>query len=159
MESIGTSTSSSPGQSIGKLRRDDMEPGQKVSMDQYVVTQKGRTLVSTAKDNLKYNGGTIFVDHASGRIFNYNQISLRTGETLIGKRILEREADNIGFRVKGFLADNGIFTSAGFRAYMERKLQAINFYAVGAHHQNGIAERNIKTISCFEAGHMIHMMD
>ena len=38
MESIETSTSSSSGQSIGKLRRDDMVPGQKVSMDQYVVT-------------------------------------------------------------------------------------------------------------------------
>jgi hypothetical protein len=41
MESIGTGTSSSNSQVVGKLRRDDMEPGQRVSMDQYVVTQKG----------------------------------------------------------------------------------------------------------------------
>lgn len=156
MESIGTGTSTSSGLTRGKFRRDDMEPGKTVSMDQYIVTIKGRTLRTAAKENMKFNGGTIFVDHASGKIFNYNQISLRTGETLVGKRILEQEADKIGFKVKGFLANNGVFTSDEFRNDMQRKQQTINFSGVGAHHQNGIAERNIKTISYFARSQLIH---
>jgi hypothetical protein len=96
------------------------------------------------------------VDHASGKVFNHHQVSLRTGETLVGKRIVEKEAADFGFRVKSFQADNGVFTSAEFKTDLERKQQTIKFSGVGAHHQNGIAERSIKTISYLTRTNLIH---
>jgi transposase InsO family protein len=53
-------------------------------------------------------------------------------------------------------ADNGVFTSAEFRDDMKRKGQQIRFSGVGAHHQNGIAERTIKTISYLARAQLIH---
>jgi hypothetical protein len=41
---------------------------------------------------LKYNGGTIFVDHASSFIYLVNETSLRAGETLQAKIGFERFA-------------------------------------------------------------------
>ncbi len=125
-------------------------------MDQYVVPVKGRTLTNSSRPNEKYSGGTIFVDHASGRIFLHNQISLRSGETLIGKRLVEREAHLSGRRLTSFHADNGVFTSQEFREDLARKQQTISFSGVGAHHQNGVAERHIKTISYLARAMLLH---
>jgi hypothetical protein len=157
MERLPTSTTSTPGsKDKHSLKGNDLVPGAKISLDQYVLTVKGRSITNSSKDSLKYNGGTIFVDHASGKIFNHHQISLRTGETLIGKRILERDAQDLGFSIKGFLADNGVFKSTEFQEDLKRKQQSIQFSGVGAHHQNGIAERAIKTISYLTRTNLIH---
>ena len=138
------------------LKGNNLQPGDRVSMDQYVVAKKGRTLTNTSVESQKYNGGTIFTDHASNKIFNYHQVSLPTGETLIGKRILERDAHNNGISIKGFLADNGVFNSREFTEDLAQKHQTIRFSGVGAHHQNGIAERTIKTISYLARTNLIH---
>ena len=75
----------------GKLCRDGLLPGNVTSMDQFVVSIKGRTLKSSINGSIKYNGGSIYVNHSSQHIFTHNQISLRSGDTLIVKYILERE--------------------------------------------------------------------
>jgi hypothetical protein len=157
MERLPKSTTVSVGSNDKhSLKGDDLNPGDTVSLDQYVVSVKGRTITNSSKNHEKVNGGTIFVDHASGKIFNYHQISLRTGETLIGKRMVERDAATFGLSLKSFLADNGVFTSAEFRNDLERKGQSIRFSGVGAHHQNGVAERAIKTISYLARANLIH---
>ena len=96
------------------------------------------------------------MDHASGFLFNHLQISLRSGETLVGKRLLEREAAENGTVIRAFQADNGIFTSSEFKADLERKQQSLRLSGVGAHHQNGVAERAIKTVSYLARSMLIH---
>ena len=91
------------------LKKNELQPGTKLSMDQYVVSTKGRTISNSSNDRNKYNGGTIFVDHASGKIFNYHQISLRAGETIQSKRQLELCARRHGITIKKFHGDNGVF--------------------------------------------------
>ena len=140
----------------GSLRANDLQPGDMVSCDQYVVSTPGRTLKHSSNKKEKYSGGTIYVDHASQRIFNYNQISLRAGETLVGKRILDNEAASLGFEIKKFLSDNGIFVSKEFKGDLVRRNQTLRLSGVGAHHQNGVAERSIKTVTYLARTMLIH---
>ena len=59
---------------------------------------------------------------------------------------MEREAATSGVKIKSFRADNGVFKSAEFRLELKDNGQNITFCGVGAHHQNGIAERYIRTM-------------
>ena len=156
MERIPKSTTRTHPSTNGKLSEGALCPGDRISMDQYVVTQKGRTLRNSSRDSMKYNGGTIFVDHASGKVFNYCQISLRSGETLMGKRILEHDAADHNIVLRNFQADNGVFASEEFRNDLKVKRQKLRFCGVGAHHQNGTAERFIKTICYLTRAQLIH---
>jgi hypothetical protein len=49
--------------------------------------------------------------------------------------------------VEHYHADNGIFTSNGFKDKVKKCGQSITFCGVGAHHQNGVAERRIQDLS------------
>ena len=62
----------------------------------------------------QYQGGTIFVDHATGYVFIKNQQSLRVGETLQAKRAYENYAKEFGIKLKRFRADNAPFRAAEF---------------------------------------------
>jgi hypothetical protein len=53
-------------------------------------------------------------------------------------------------KIKSFRADNAPFNAAEFKNYLENKGQTISFSGVGEHHQNGAAERAIKTITSWE---------
>ena len=95
----------SPGHSkasTGILGQNAVQPGDRISSDQYEVRLKGRTLSTSKDQNQMYNGGTMFIDHASGKVFAYHQISLRAGETLISKRCLEKEAHDHGIVINPF---------------------------------------------------------
>jgi hypothetical protein len=76
------------------LRANDVNPGDKVSTDQYVSALKGRLPHTKGKEpqKSKYTGGTIFCDHATQYIHLTNQVSLRVGKTLQSKHAFEREA-------------------------------------------------------------------
>jgi hypothetical protein len=44
--------------------------------------------------------------------------------------------------------DNGIFNSAGVQAHLDlMEQEEIEFPSTGAHHQNAVAERNIRTVT------------
>ena len=155
MERVPKSQRSSS-QGSGILRQSALQPGDCISIDQYEVSVPGRTVTSGNSSSPKYVGGTLFVDHMSGKIFTHHQLSLRANDTLMGKRILEREACQLGIKVSSFLSDNGVFRSAEFRRDLDCKNQSIRFSGVGAHHQNGIAERAIKTICYLARTMLIH---
>ena len=89
------------------IRRDDLKPGQKVSCDQYISKTPGRLSTTYGKERptQQYNGGTIFVDHASGYIFIRNQVSLGIGETLQSKNTFEQFADSVKVKIKSYHAD------------------------------------------------------
>ena len=50
------------------VKRDQLYPGQRVSMDHFMVTERGHLYTSTGKttSDLMYVGSCIFVDHATG---------------------------------------------------------------------------------------------
>jgi len=76
----------------------DLSPGDCVSTDQYVVPLRGRWYHTAGKEreSEQFSGGTLFVDHASRLVTIFHQISLAGGETLVSKRLLEREASTSG---------------------------------------------------------------
>ena len=74
-------------------------------------------------------------------------MSLDARHTLIGTRLLERDARAVGVNIQRYHADNGIFASTEFKADCELKGQKLTMSASNSHHQNGVAERYIGTIS------------
>ena len=83
-------------------------------------------------------------------------MSLKASETLRGKNRFERFAATCGVNVLNYRGDNGIFKSAEYRSDLKRKKQTIRFSGVGAHHQNGVAERSIRTVSEAARSMLIH---
>jgi hypothetical protein len=74
-------------------------------------------------------------------------VSLAATDTIISKRKFERFILESGrATIKEIRADNGVFTSEEFERDVMEHGQQIRFSGVGAHHQNGVAERNIKTV-------------
>jgi hypothetical protein len=64
-------------------------------------------------------------------------------ETVQGKEAFERLAKSHGIHIKHYHADNGRFKDNAFTRAVEPNNQTISFAGVGAHHQNGIAEKRI----------------
>ena len=60
------------------------------------------------------------------------------------------------FEIKSYHSDNGIFASKDFKEDCKRLKQTIDFSGVGAQHQNGVAERNIKTVASWARANMLH---
>jgi hypothetical protein len=144
---------------VNALVHEDLKPGDRVSLDQYVLSVPGRLAHMYGKENKrdKLTGGTIFVDHATGHVFIYNQVSARAGETNIGKNKYERITLDSGVSVQTYHADNGIFATKAFKAQCDYKGQELEFRGVGAHHQNGVAERAIQTVSYPTRTMILHM--
>ena len=142
------------------LKREHLQPGDCVSMDQYVSKVRGRLPNTFGKesDSNRYSGGTIYVDHSSGYVFIYHQVSLRVGDTLQGKHEFERMANEYGIKLKHFHADNHPFGAEEFLEDLELQGQTLTRSGVGAHHANGVAERTIKTITTWSRSMMMHLM-
>jgi hypothetical protein len=110
----------------------------------------------TKKD--QYCGGTIFVDHALSKVFIKHQVMLNARETVMGKRAFERDVMSAGVRVKSYHADNVPFNAEEWQIDMKSKNQELSFSGTGAHHQNGIAKRAIKTIVSWARAMLLYMV-
>ena len=89
---------------------------------------------------------TLFVDSVSKKIFLEFQQTTKASETIESKHRVERKAFHSGVKVKRYCADNGVFKAGTFRLDLDQQNQEITYCGVGAHHQNGIAERHIRTM-------------
>jgi hypothetical protein len=140
------------------LCSETLRPGEKVSCDQYVSAVPSRLPHTKGKEPKKdkYNGGTLFVDHATGFVFLRSQVSLRTGETLRSKAAFEQDAKEHGITITNYLADNAPFGSNKFKADLTLKNQKIEYSGIGAHHQNGVVERAIMTITRWARAMLLH---
>ena len=132
-----------------RLCQNQLLPGAKVSIDQYISTVPGRLAHTKGKElkREKYVGGTIFVDHCSSYIHASNQVTLRAGDTVQAKQTFENFATSCGVSIKSYRADNVPFASKEFKTHLELHNQIIDFSGTGAHHQNGVAERAIQTVA------------
>jgi ribosomal protein S12 methylthiotransferase accessory factor YcaO len=81
---------------------------------------------------------------------------LNTGETLRAKKAFEQVAAQFGITITGYRADNVPFGSQEFMAHIEDNHQTMTFSGMGAHHQNGVAERAIKTITGLARAMLLH---
>jgi hypothetical protein len=77
---------------------------------------------------------------------------------LHGKKLLEQEAESVGVSIKSYHSDNGVFCAKAFKDHCQSLKQSITFSGVGAHHQNGVAERCIGTISRMARANLIPLM-
>jgi hypothetical protein len=143
----------------GVLKQDDLYPGQRIAVDHFVCSTKGRLFTSRGKtsDSEMFSGGCMFVDHASGYLHVEFQTNLNTHETLAAKESYELMCRDHGVIPQSYVSDNGsAFTSAGFTANLREFAQVIRFAGAGAHHHNGTAERAIQTIMCMARTMMLH---
>jgi hypothetical protein len=85
-----------------RLKANDTTPGACISCDHYVSPLRGRLVTGygTKTSTEGYTGGAIYVDHASGKIFHYPQVSLDSESTVRGKQMLEAEAALVDVKVK-----------------------------------------------------------
>ncbi|MGH7974205.1 MAG: hypothetical protein ACREBR_01670, partial [bacterium] len=103
-----------------------------------------------------YCGGTIFCDHTSGLIDVRHQVSFGATDTIRSKNLFERMAASHGVYIENYHSDNGIFSSFEFRRHLENLHQGQTLSGVGAHHQNGVAERAIQTVVTRARTLMLH---
>ena len=117
-------------------------------MDHFTVTEHGRLWHTRGQesDDKRFSGGTIFVDVATGRIELKFQTSLSAPDTIKSKMEYEQMCLGYGFMVQKYRTDNGTFTAKSFIQHIEDNSQKLTFSGAGAQHQNGVAERAIKTV-------------
>ena len=131
------------------LKREQLYPGQRVSIDHFHSSVHGRRLETFGREHVdeKYIGGAIFVDHATGYIDVQLQSKLNSHYTLAAKEAFESKCSEYGVVVQSYLTDNGTaFRNADFEAELKNFHQHIKHSSAGAHHSNGLAERGISTV-------------
>jgi hypothetical protein len=131
------------------LKKGHLHPGQCVSIDHYESSVRGRPPLTQGRESYgnQYVGGTILADHASRYVACHHQVSLAGSDTVISKRLFERLAKENGVKIQRYHADNGHFVGTDFRKALRDCNQPLDLSGVGAHFQNGAAERAIGTVT------------
>ena len=144
----------------GALSDNVLEPGQRVAMDQYVTSQKGRLEHTRGQQpgSAKYVGGTLFVDIATRKILIRHQSSLTALETIKSKHMFERMPRSEGVLIQNYISDNGVFTAKEFMLELEKADQGLRLSGVGGHHSNGTAERAIRNVTEKARTILLHAM-
>jgi hypothetical protein len=62
-----------------------------------------------------------------------------------------------GFKMNSYHSNNRIFAATEFKDHCNHHQMKYSFSGVGAKHQNGIAERNIKTVAQWARANMLHL--
>lgn len=144
---IGKGTKNKDKKSSKIIKNDIIEPGDLFYMDQAESSTPGRPLNYSGKNSKKkLFYVTLFVDSVSKKVFLEFQHTTTASKTIESKHRVEREAFHSGVKVKRYCADNGIFKARAFRLDLNKLNQEITYCGFGAHHQNGIAERYIRTM-------------
>ena len=131
----------------GALLKGKLEPGQLFFSDQYQSRVPGRAYtIKGGSSSIKYQGGTLFYDAASGKIFISHQVGLTAEETIQSKIRIEREAMGEGISIQAYHTDNGIYASKEFLKELAQKGQGLKMSGVRAQFQNGAAENGIKIV-------------
>ena len=89
----------------------------------------------------------MFADHATGFTYVHLLQAMTMQETLDAKHAFERVANQHAVHIRHYHCDNGRFADRAFMEDVRKAGQTITFCGVGAHHQNGVAERRIRDIT------------
>ena len=139
------------------MEQHKLEPGEVVSVDQMVSPTLGLVAQMTGTlTTQRYKYATIYVDQASRLGYTFLQKTATSEETIKGKIAFELYCLSQGVKVKAYHADNGVFRANAWVNHCNQNNQRLTFAAVGAHHQNGVAERRIREIQNLARTMLIH---
>ena len=120
-------------------------PGTVVSINQLESPVPGFVPIAKGQPTVcKYRGALVFVDHASDFTYVHMHQHLKPDETIDAKHAFECLMEQHRVRILHYHRDNGRFADKVFVDDVRAAHQTITFCGVGAHHQNGIAERYIR---------------
>jgi hypothetical protein len=85
-----------------------------------------------------------------------HQLGFSAIETIRAKQNFEKSALDHGVVVQSYLTDSGAFKANAFVDHIRNSSQRIQYCGTNAHHQNGVAERSIRTISNMARAHILH---
>jgi hypothetical protein len=105
----------------------------------------------------RFRVATIFVDHFSSLSFVHFQQSTTGDETLQAKWDFESFAESCCVTIQQYHADNGRFVEAAWKNDVLEQRQGLTFSGVGAHHQNGRAEKRIRDLQDMARTSLIHV--
>ena len=141
----------------GTISADHLRPGSRVSCDHFESRLRGRTYDSFGRPTSKtYVGGLILVDAASKYLHVEMQVGFTAAETIRAKQAYEKFAMDNGVVVQSYLTDNGVFKANQLVQHVRDTEQQLRFCGVNAHHQNGAAERAIRTVSNIARAMLLH---
>jgi hypothetical protein len=144
----------------GLLTNGDLDPGDKVSCDQYMSPSKGRLQHTKGLESSsnQYVGGTIFIDHATNYLSTNHQVNLTAASTVESRHLCESKFDEFGVQIKQYAADNHPFRSKTWvnDCAVQRQLPT-KHSGVGAHHQI-LAERQIQTTFNWSRANLLHFV-
>ena len=153
----------------GILSADQLQPGQRVFIDHFVCTTRGRQIrghgirdpsgksPTRGRRTESYCGGCMFVDASTGYVHVEFQSHLSASETIQAVTEFESAARDHGIIIAEYTSDNGsAFTSAAFRSHLQQQGQVSRYSGAGSHHQNGKVERSIRTIMAMARTMLLH---
>ena len=151
----------------GILSADQLKPGQKVFIDHFVCSTRGRRIrgygVQSGNSPVRgsrtesYSGGCLFVDASTGFVHVEFQSHLNSHETIQAISNFELLALDDGIVINSYASDNGsAFASAAFKSRLQQQGQVSQFSGAGSHHQNGKVERSIRTIMAMARTMLLH---
>jgi hypothetical protein len=143
----------------GSIDASHLQPGDCISGDQLESSTPG--LVATyqgSPSTATYRAGTLLVDHASRYLHFTPHYSTGANEAVQAKLQFELHAKTYHRTIRAYHTDNGVFHSKLFRQSCLSQGQHLQFCGVNAHHQNGIAECYIRTITERARTMLIHSM-
>lgn len=131
--------------------------GERVHVDQMESSTPGFIAQMVGSLTTKrYKYATIFVDAYSKFGYVHLQKTATVEETIEAKRAFELYARTKGVTIEAYHADNGIFKAHKWMEECNRSKQPCTFAPVGAHHNNGIAEKRIRDLQDLARTMMIH---
>lgn len=123
-------------------------PGQGFSSDGLESATPGRPFTTKGSPSkLRYDFVSFWVDHMSTFVYVTFHASKAATELVKSKTEFEQFVAKYNVRIQSIRADNGVYSTQLFRDSCTKHQQTLTFCAVGAHWQNGIAERFIGTIT------------
>jgi hypothetical protein len=141
----------------GALTSGHVKVGARVSVDHFESRLQGRTYDSYGKpSSTKSVGGALFVDHASDMIHCEHQVGFSAVETIRAKQSYERLCMDNGVVVQDYLTDSGALKANKFVSDIQETQQLLRYCGTNAHHQNGVAERAIQSISNMARAMILH---
>jgi hypothetical protein len=143
----------------GHISEGHTKPGHGVSSDGLESGTPGRPFTTKGSpSNTRYNYVSFWVDHMSTFVYITFHSSKAAKELVRSKTDCEQFAARYNVNIKNIRADNGVYAAQLFREACIQKQQNLTFCAVGAHWQNGIAERFIGTITQRARTILLHAM-
>ena len=143
-----------------QIRRDDESaPGMCISTDLLVSAKGGLIPQRSGKlMSARYVSATVFVNHFSDFVYVHLMRDFTAEATLEAKNAWERLAGTHAVRIRRYRADNGRYSDPSFLQDIKDNGQIITFCGVGAHHQNGIAEKKIRDLVENARTQLVHAM-